>query len=107
MDQKDILSFVEQFNTDETIALTQRMMQIPSIDPPGNEAAMSEFVKSYLEAAGIEVEAISVDGLAPERKNIIARLKGNDEAAPLIFQVTWMWYRLRIKNGNRGSVILL
>lgn len=85
MDQKDILSFVEQFNTDETIALTQRMMQIPSIDPPGNEAAMSEFVKSYLEAAGIEVEAISVDGLAPERKNIIARLKGNDEAAPLIF----------------------
>ena len=43
MEVKKLLSIVELFDTDETIALTQRMIQIPSIDPPGNEADMSEF----------------------------------------------------------------
>ena len=47
MEVKKLLSIVELFDTDETIALTQRMIQIPSIDPPGNEADMSEFVKKY------------------------------------------------------------
>ena len=85
MDMKNILSIIEKFDTDETIALAQKMIQIPSIDPPGNEAAMSEFVKDYLECAGIEVEAIAVDGLDESRKNIIARIPGSGEAAPLIF----------------------
>ena len=47
MEVKKLLSIVELFDTDETIALTQRMIQIPSIEPPGNEADMSEFVKKY------------------------------------------------------------
>ena len=86
MNREDVKKLVEAFNTDDTIALTQRMIQIRSIDPPGDEAEMSEFVKDYLEKAGVdEVEAISVEGLAPERKNIIARIKGSGEAAPLIF----------------------
>ena len=71
MEVKKLLSIVELFDTDETIALTQRMIQIPSIDPPGNEADMSEFVKKYLEDAGIVVEAIPVEGLDENRKNII------------------------------------
>lgn len=85
MEVKKLLSIVELFDTDETIALTQRMIQIPSIDPPGNEADMSEFVKKYLEDAGIVVEAIPVEGLDENRKNIIAKIQGTGEAAPLIF----------------------
>lgn len=85
MQKAEIQRIVKQFNTDETIALTQRMIQIPSIDPPGNERAMSSFVQSYLEEVGIAVEAIAVEGLNPERKNIIARLEGSGQAAPLIF----------------------
>lgn len=85
MDKSAVLNLMEQFDTDQTIALTQRMIQIPSIDPPGNEAEMSNFVKAYLEDAGIEVEAISVEGLDESRRNIIARIPGGGEAAPLIF----------------------
>lgn len=86
MNKEDVQKIVKGFNTDDTIALTQQMIQIRSIDPPGNEAEMSEFVRTYLEQAGVdEVEAISVEGLAPERKNIIARIKGTGAAAPLIF----------------------
>lgn len=81
-----VKELVDGFNTDDTIALTQTMIQIKSIDPPGNEAGMSEFVEKYLQDARIDqVEALSVEGLAPERKNIIARLNGAGEAAPLIF----------------------
>lgn len=90
MEVKKLLSIVELFDTDETIALTQRMIQIPSIDPPGNEADMSEFVKKYLEDAGIVVEAIPVEGLDENRKNIIAKIQGTGEAAPLIFLDIWM-----------------
>lgn len=71
MDMKNILSIIEKFDTDETIALTQKMIQIPSIDPPGNEAAMSEFVKDYLECAGIEVEAIAVGDLVKAEKILL------------------------------------
>lgn len=85
MQREEVQKFIANFNTDETIALTQRMIQIPSIDPPGNENEMSLFVQNYLEKAGIAVEAISVDGLNPERKNIIAKLAGSGQAAPLIF----------------------
>lgn len=85
MDKNSVLNLMGNFDTDATIALTQKMIQIPSIDPPGNEAEMSNFVKSYLEKAGIEVEAIPVEGLDESRKNIIARIPGSGEAAPLIF----------------------
>lgn len=85
MQKTELKKIVEHFNTDETIALTQRMIQIPSIDPPGNEQEMSLFVQKYLEEAGIAVESVAVEGLAPERKNIIAKLRGSGEAAPLIF----------------------
>lgn len=85
MQREDVKKLVETFDTDTTIALTQRMIQIRSIDPPGEEAEMSQFVKNYLEEIGVAAEAISVEGLAPERQNIIARIKGSGEAAPLIF----------------------
>jgi len=85
MQREDVKKLVETFDTDATIALTQRMIQIRSIDPPGEEAEMSQFVKNYLEEIGVAAEAISVEGLAPERQNIIARIKGSGEAAPLIF----------------------
>ena len=102
MDMKNILPIIEKFNTDETIALTQKMIQIPSIDPPGNEAAMSEFVKKYLESAGIEVDAIAVDGLDESRKNIIARIPGSGEAAPLHFLWT---YGCRTCNRERKGIM--
>ena len=72
-----VKELVDGFNTDDTIALTQTMIQIKSIDPPGNEAGMSEFVEKYLQDARIDqVEALSVEGLAPEPN---AWCEGNDQ----------------------------
>lgn len=86
MNIETIKELVKSFNTDDTIALTQQLIQIQSIDPPGNEADMSQFVKNYLESANVDsVETISVDGLDPNRMNVIAKIPGSGQAAPLIF----------------------
>lgn len=86
MNIETVKELVKSFNTDDTIALTQQLIQIQSIDPPGNEADMSQFVKNYLESANVDsVETISVDGLDPNRMNVIARIPGSGQAAPLIF----------------------
>lgn len=89
MKAEEIKALVSDFDTDATIDLTQRMIQIRSIDPPGKEAEMSQFVKLYLEQAEIAVEAKSVEGLDEERKNIIACLKGRGEAAANYFFSTY------------------
>lgn len=86
MNREEIKRIVDKFNTDATIELAQELIQIRSVDPPGNEAEMSKYVEKYLLEAGVDtVEAISVDGLAPERKNIIACIEGSGDAAPIIF----------------------
>ena len=85
MKNEQILQQIQAFNTDDTITLAQQMIQIRSIDPPGKEAEMSLFVKNYLAQAGISVETFPVDGLDPDRQNVIAILEGCGEAAPLIF----------------------
>lgn len=51
-----------------------RLIAFDTVNPPGNERALQEWLRGYLEAAGLECE---LHGTSDERPNLIARLRGN------------------------------
>jgi acetylornithine deacetylase/succinyl-diaminopimelate desuccinylase-like protein len=60
---------------DEVTDLLQRLIQVDTTNPPGNESAAAELLRDYLEANGIACELIA---RVPERANLIARIPGGD-----------------------------
>src|SRR5512134_2628506 len=58
-----------------------RYLQLDTTNPPGNEMVTARFFKEWFEAEGIPVEVYE---FAPGRANLIARLKGDGTARPLI-----------------------
>jgi acetylornithine deacetylase/succinyl-diaminopimelate desuccinylase family protein len=66
----------------ELIELTREMVRIPSENPPGNERAISEFVREKLDALGFEVE--SVEGKS-NRVNILGSLRGEGNSKNFLF----------------------
>lgn len=57
----------------ETVASLQRLVQFPSVNPPGNEAAHQQYLAAELEALGLSVSLVERE---PGRPNLIAILKG-------------------------------
>jgi len=69
-----------------TPTVTQILKQLIRFDtsnPPGNEASCIRYLKDLCDTAGLETQIIAKD---PERPNLIARLKGNGSAPPLLLQ---------------------
>ena len=77
----------------ETAKLLSLLVSVPSVNiafrQPGdpdewfNEARLGAVVADWLKAAGLEVE---IDQVAPERPNVIARVKGTSGAANMIWE---------------------
>jgi acetylornithine deacetylase/succinyl-diaminopimelate desuccinylase-like protein len=57
----------------EAVELLQGLIRLDTVNPPGNETAAAEYLKPYLEDAGLEVELYA---RVPERANLVARLPG-------------------------------
>ena len=66
---------------DEVTDLLQRLIQVDTTNPPGNETAAAELLRDYLEASGVECELFAK---VPERANLVARLKGGDGPSLLL-----------------------
>ena len=88
---KDIEQVVNEMEQ-EMVVFLQKMIQIPSENPPGDYVEIAEFLGKELETMGFEVENIDVPdeiteeaGLVGQRKNVIARLRGTGEGPTLIF----------------------
>ena len=64
------------------VELLQELLRFDTTNPPGNEIACIEFVRSRLEDAGCETELHAKD---PARPNLVSRLRGGD-APPLLLQ---------------------
>lgn len=64
------------------VELTQRMVRMNTVNPPGNEAACIDLLAEILEAAGF---AVTRHDFAPGRPNLIARLAGSGDRPPLCF----------------------
>src|SRR5262245_34238057 len=110
-------------NDDEVVRLLARLIAVPSVNiafrQPGdpdewfNEARLAAVVADWLSQCGICVE---LDTVAPERPNVIARIKGTSGAPSMIWeghldtvQVTGMAdpFTPRLANGRlygRGAV---
>ena len=66
---------------DETVRLLQGLIRLNTSNPPGNESIAASYIANILHEDGIQPTVIET---APGRGNVIARLKGNGDAAPLL-----------------------
>jgi succinyl-diaminopimelate desuccinylase len=66
----------------DCIALTQKLVQFASLNPPGLEAELVAFLGRYLEEGGLDVELYE---FAPNRPSIVARTPSADGTHPLVF----------------------
>lgn len=61
--------------------LLQRLIRFETTNPPGNERECVEWIDGVLRDGGYETKILAKD---PERPNLLARLKGRDEAQSLL-----------------------
>ena len=66
---------------EESIHLLQSLIRIDTSNPPGNESAVASFIAHILDENGISPTIIE---MAPGRGNVIARIKGNGNAPPML-----------------------
>jgi len=63
--------------------LLQRLIRFNTTSPPGNERECVEWIDGVLRDGGYETKILAKD---PERPNLLARLKGRNEAPSLLLQ---------------------
>jgi acetylornithine deacetylase/succinyl-diaminopimelate desuccinylase-like protein len=61
--------------------LLQKLIRFDTTNPPGNESECISFIEQLLKAAGVETKLLA---MSPERPNLIARLPGRGDAAPML-----------------------
>jgi acetylornithine deacetylase/succinyl-diaminopimelate desuccinylase-like protein len=65
------------------VELLQQLIRFDTSNPPGNERECIEWIRGLLEEFGCDVRILACD---PARPNLIARLPGRGESAPLLLQ---------------------
>jgi acetylornithine deacetylase/succinyl-diaminopimelate desuccinylase-like protein len=65
------------------VELLRQLIRFDTTNPPGNEAECIGYLRRLLEDAGCEVELYAKD---PARPNLVSRLKGSGDRAPLLLQ---------------------
>jgi acetylornithine deacetylase/succinyl-diaminopimelate desuccinylase-like protein len=68
---------------DRPVELLQRLLRFDTTNPPGNERECIDWIRGLLEELPCEVRILAHD---PERPNLIARLAGRGDGAPLLLQ---------------------
>jgi len=68
---------------DRPVELLQRLLRFDTSNPPGNERDCIEWIKGLLQELGCEVRVFAQEA---ERPNLIARIGGRGESAPLLLQ---------------------
>ena len=64
------------------VDLLGRLIQTNTVNPPGNEAPVQEFLRGSLTAAGFECELLEAE---PGRPNLVARLQGATDGPTLAY----------------------
>jgi acetylornithine deacetylase len=68
-------SVVEPADREAALRLAQALIRIPSVNPPGEEAAVAGYLAEYFEQAGLPVEVTEVQ---PGRPNVVATARLGD-----------------------------
>ncbi|MEM3403107.1 MAG: M20 family metallopeptidase [Nitrososphaeria archaeon] len=75
-------SVIGKFPSDAVISLAQKMVQIDSQNPPGNEKCLADYMANLLKGFGLEVMEYD---FKPNRPNVVALYKGRVSNRTLIF----------------------
>lgn len=67
---------------EEVTGLLQELIRVDTTNPPGNETAAAELLRSYLEESGVGCELFA---RVPERANLVARIPGRGDGPTLLF----------------------
>lgn len=67
---------------EEVTELLQELIRVDTTNPPGNETAAAELLRSYLEESGVGCELFA---RVPERANLVARIPGRGDGPTLLF----------------------
>lgn len=70
--------------TDETVQHLSRLIQAETVNPPGNELPAILVIKDILEREGCGSQDFKIVESAPNRVNLIARLRGDGSQRPLL-----------------------
>jgi acetylornithine deacetylase/succinyl-diaminopimelate desuccinylase-like protein len=65
----------------EATDVLSRLIRFDTVNPPGNERACQEWLRGYLEEAGLECKLLHAED--PERPNLVARLPGEADGPVL------------------------
>ncbi len=68
--------------TDPTAELLQQLIRIDSVNPPGNDVGIAEFLAKTLTPLGFQIETIPTP--VPGKVHFLARLKGNGAKKPIL-----------------------
>ena len=71
-----------QIDERETLDLLVKMLQINTVNPPGNEKVLAELIAKEMASVGIETEVVD---LGNNRANVVARIRGTGEKKALLF----------------------
>src|SRR5579884_939960 len=66
----------------ETTDVLQRLIRFNTVNPPGNERPAIEYLASYVEEAGFEVQLLAAE---ESRPNLVADLRGQSDGPTLCF----------------------
>ncbi len=66
-------------------ALLKELVEIDTTDSTGDVTRAAEAVAARLRAAGFPAGDVRVDGPAPRKKNLVARLRGTGRRPPILF----------------------
>jgi acetylornithine deacetylase/succinyl-diaminopimelate desuccinylase-like protein len=66
---------------DETVGLLRDLIRFDTTNPPGNELPAAEYLRDLMEGEGIPAEVLVSEG---RRGSVVARLKGDGGAEPLL-----------------------
>ncbi len=65
----------------QAVDVLRALVRFDTSNPPGNETPAARYLADLLGPAGVETEVVEA---APGRGNLIARLRGDGSAAPLL-----------------------
>jgi succinyl-diaminopimelate desuccinylase len=78
----NIKNLIHSIQETELVKLCQELIRIKSVNPPGDELAIAEFVASVLKKAGLDVELVNH---SPTRASVLGRLKSSRQIPGLLF----------------------
>ena len=76
---RPVIVHADDLDSREAVGLLQELIRIPTVNPPGNESALTHLLADRFQAAGMAVE---LTGVTTDRQNLIVTVPGTRDTQP-------------------------